>query len=1247
MNSKIGKIGAVVLAIFLLGSMIALPISGAISIKSNNVTRILDKIWNYNEPDPQTENVDERAWLDRYHREDEDTSMATSHNDMGTNNDAGDTITRSAAFYPGEPTDAAPGRTRVGYLDPSDRDEDDFYRFAVGVGMSISWSFTTSENYDVEILDIGGDPISSGHTASQTDWYFAHVYTTAGGGLGQYNLDITVSGQNDAGTGNDAGDTIGDATPITPGTYEGWMDSDDWEDWYSFSANSGQGIFVSVEEFEKRHADFDIHLYNPSGEHVHSAMYYGANKLYTGQFQADKRLQYPADASGTWKIKIDMFPGWDTSKWPDDYFLYGSGPYELELSVGGTAEAPPGPIPQPEIKPRAQTFKITNDPNSNSDEYAFLAAVPSAVYKQGGKQYVSPVVYMGDNSQTSWFGTAQDTTDYLLDDWNTYLNRHGRTAVEYEVNGDPIIAAAEIATTGWDSSDTAVLAMDGSGATDVETVNIDKDATLTVKTKKDVLTPGDARFQDFPSPNSIQMWIGKEWGSMTLYAYGSDCEAIGLITSKYEIGTLEDWPHPYDEPGDNTNIYFPVAMPGLHWPYIDGATGFDTFEITKYSGDRYKIPITNTDSSIEVTVTTSSNSYLEVFLVDPQGSIRRPVVPSWNGGPINPIHKWNGDHHNGFEDWRRWEPDYSKEHKVEIHYPSKGRWTVIVTPHYPYGQEKSSDSIPYHIKAVVREHNAQRVDAGLSASNGAVLASQMHVPLLYVTENNVPVETQNALNQLGVKNIMFVNINGVSKAQPKGAVTEITSMKQVIAKTQAEANPRMVKASTQTGNVITITSFGSEDGYFAPAGYIAAYHGSNVIDIGEAAEAYNYLDKGTAWREYGGGWYHGCRAQGHLEKMDEPINVIQIIRDLLNGEFPPLGIDQHLRWWGATHDGIYEWVDDLGLTGAGKEVYLFVAPRNSDIRHPVCRIMSGVGSYAGQFPFDTPGLDAALMARDILYPAIIYANPGRDVTTSQLMNFPDGWTWRTNDGVSHTVYSTREVKESFSSHGRFFEGHVIWDNWLDRVNTGAAISYYSGHGTGGSGISCQFKNVAEQFPDADLRHEELHDFDWWDAWRGYMYDDSATKTARYGGFTWYNAKEPNLYDIVHYKWVDQQLQNMHSEIELWMSCTTGQHFGPEIYLEHGCALWYGNAGTGLCPQEDLLDDQWIGEMMRIGTSIGEAFSNYAWLHQRDFTAKQADSGKYNTALYGTSSLDITNVQVIYGDPTLTCYSPEWIEPIPI
>jgi len=368
-----------------------------------------------------------------------------------------------------------------------------------------------------------------------------------------------------------------------------------------------------------------------------------------------------------------------------------------------------------------------------------------------------------------------------------------------------------------------------------------------------------------------------------------------------------------------------------------------------------------------------------------------------------------------------------------------------------------------------------------------------------------------------------------------------------------------------------------------------------------------------------------------------------MLQDLIqNKNLPGPGFDLKKRWFTQIHDGIYgNLTAKYGLDLEGKEAYIFVSPRDFDIRDLVCRAMTGNLSYAGQIPMVTPALDADLICRDILYPAIIFANPGRNVTTSQLMNFPDGRRWTTNDGKSHSVYSSRAVKESFSSHGRFYEGHCVFENWLERMNEGVCINYYSGHGTGGSGVSFQYRNVAEEFPYAELRHEELKNFNWWDAWRGYMYDDKQVKSPRWGGFTWYNAEEPNLYDIVHFKYIDQYLENLHSEVEAFMSCTTAAHFGPMIYLEHGSALYYGNAGTGLCPQEDLLDDSWMHDALVYGEPVGEAFSKYVWLHQRDYTTGDP------TAMYGSSSMAVTNVQLFFGDPTLIVYSPEWQEPTPI
>ena len=284
----------------------------------------------------------------------------------------------------------------------------------------------------------------------------------------------------------------------------------------------------------------------------------------------------------------------------------------------------------------------------------------------------------------------------------------------------------------------------------------------------------------------------------------------------------------------------------------------------------------------------------------------------------------------------------------------------------------------------------------------------------------------------------------------------------------------------------------------------------------------------------------------------------------------------------------------------------------------------------------------------VLYPAMIYANPGRDVVSSQMMNFPDGYAWKANDGNQYTNWATRDVKESFSSRGRFFEGHCIWDNLLERYNTGTALNYYSGHGTGGSGISAQYKNVQEQNPFATLNHEYLKNFDWWDAWRGYSgYDNKQTKTPRWDGDSGYNSQEPSLYDIIHFKWVDQLFDNLHSEIDCWSSCTTASHWGPMVYLSHGSVLYYGAAGSTYGVQDDLHNAWIFHDVLVEGDCFGASESRYQWLFDRDYTTLDP------TTLYGRSTLfqfaqgGLTNEKVTFGDPLLTCYAPDWVEPTPI
>jgi hypothetical protein len=102
-----------------------------------------------------------------------------------------------------------------------------------------------------------------------------------------------------------------------------------------------------------------------------------------------------------------------------------------------------------------------------------------------------------------------------------------------------------------------------------------------------------------------------------------------------------------------------------------------------------------------------------------------------------------------------------------------------------------------------------------------------------------------------------------------------------------------------------------------------------------------------------------------------------------------------------------------------------------------------------------------------------------------------------------------------------------------------------------------------------------------------------------------------------------------------------------MYLSHGSSIWYGAAGSTYGVQDDLHNEWIFHDVLVEGDSFGNAESKYQWLFNRDFTTLDP------TTLYGPSTLfqldmgGLTNVKVLFGDPTMTCYAPDWVEPSPI
>ncbi|MCU0606934.1 MAG: carboxypeptidase regulatory-like domain-containing protein, partial [Candidatus Edwardsbacteria bacterium] len=153
-----------------------------------------------------------------------------------------------------------------------------------------------------------------------------------------------TSGQNDAGSGGDAGNTFATATQVSSGSWSGcYLDATDRNDYYSFSVTSGQVVKVRVTPPSS--ADYDLYLYNGSQTQLKSS---------TRSAGLVDSIVYTATVSGTFYAKA--------------YQYSGTGNYSLLISVSGGTATPALAISSTSWAPAAAggTSSAVNVTNSGS-----------------------------------------------------------------------------------------------------------------------------------------------------------------------------------------------------------------------------------------------------------------------------------------------------------------------------------------------------------------------------------------------------------------------------------------------------------------------------------------------------------------------------------------------------------------------------------------------------------------------------------------------------------------------------------------------------------------------------------------------------------------------------------------------------------------------------------------------------------------------------------------------------------------
>ena len=211
---------------------------------------------------------------------------------------------------------------------------------------------------------------------------------------------------------------------------------------------------------------------------------------------------------------------------------------------------------------------------------------------------------------------------------------------------------------------------------------------------------------------------------------GTEEPALTGIFPHFITLTTDWWP---EHVSSKTDTYYPIPTMGIYSAGVGSLNDNWNLVITKFECDRYKIKIDDSDSVINVKVTTSTPQDLLVFLVDPKGNLRAPDIPDWNGGEIRPIHEWNGMDDPAIppdpDDWRAWEPEDHTEFSAEVLHPEKGTWQALVVPRYTTG----SSSIRYTITGNIKTLSQERINAAISGANAGRSLMDMPISLKTVS----------------------------------------------------------------------------------------------------------------------------------------------------------------------------------------------------------------------------------------------------------------------------------------------------------------------------------------------------------------------------------------------------------------------------------------------------------------------------------------------------------------------------------
>jgi len=698
----------------------------------------------------------------------------------------------------------------------------------------------------------------------------------------------------------------------------------------------------------------------------------------------------------------------------------GASPPSDELKEDGFAGVAGRPV-----VPVARATLVAFDPVDLSDDFAYMAAVPFSTFwvEDEGVAVSSPLLFyqepMASPSEEETALDAGKGVHYFMDDYAVACGGSLASMVTVGLDGlkaselrelwsaeelvqvpdlGAVETAARIAELGWEWSDRAVVAViDPAVAPTAGRVEGNLSGTLA---SLPVIT-GEATGSiepSFHSANAHPFDVPKGYAYVSASLAWQRIDPLpGLIQRGKELGfhlyagdvmvALSDQWNAMSGAGDSVSSY--VYTPG-QWKaevvYIPTMGVLDlerpptimrlyepadyTLSYSMYAGVDVSVPDVPEAGARAAVFTLrwdDASRDLGLFLRDPTGQEIGSALATGTGGTQT----------------------------LELPELGAGAYTVSVV-----ALDGSAGSATFDVDYSWEQTMSREEVGGLAAAaQGAVLASEMNAPLLYATPRGLPSETEGALDLLGVREVVLLDlmgrgsaargaIEGMRGAGPGVDVETVGTYEGAVARVLQQT--KRSRSGTQDVVVTTVDPWsywltaqdstnpaGEEWGgrFVGPAAYEAALHACPVL----VTETESRLSCAKA--------YHTVMWTLHT-RATVPVGAFY-----------------------NTGTAVYDALGSLGLDREGRETIVTVADQY-DIGTPWDRALVGPstpGRIAG-----TPVDCAYWVARGALYPLVVFANPAVDTSLDPTggMRWVGSVSQRTPLGRLTEVSPSREAKLS-------------------------------------------------------------------------------------------------------------------------------------------------------------------------------------------------------------------------------------------